>query len=563
MKILFFISFIITCNAFAQKTFVVSFQKDLPESAKFLNKKTFKDSLSLLKKLREVRLIDINQGYALANIDSIQWKGNEVNVYYYKGEIFEKIKINILEDDKIWLFKSTGMTEKLLNNLPFKSKDLKKLVKNTLTFSENNGYPFATVELKNAHFEDNNLNVTLAIEKGPKMIFEEIIVKGDSSIAKKYLVNYINLKEGDAYSELKLKQISYRIQQLPFLKEIKSHEVLFTPKGVKLYLYVESIPVSNINGIIGLQQDPTTFQSRLTGEIQLKLQNVLKRGELLSFNWRSLQPETQQLNVTLKYPFLLNTPFGLDTGFDLYKRDSTFLTTKTQIGTQYFLPGGNYLKAFYEADNSNLLSGANNGSLTSKLSNVRINNYGLGVYRRRLDYIPNPSKGFILNVAGSVGLRNSRALDSLVTNKSTTYKFNVEIDWYIPLAKRHILRLNNRTTSYFAEEIFFNELHRFGGLNSQRGFNEEELFATTLSLIRLEYRFLVDQNSHAFAFYDQSFYENNSDEYYKDNPFGFGVGFSFGTNIGIFSLSYALGKQFDNPILLREGKIHFGYIAYF
>lgn len=563
MKIIFFISLLITFSTLAQKTRIVSFENDTPERVNLLYKKEFKDSLSLLKRLQEERLFDIEKGYALANVDSVVWTTAGAHIYYFKGSIFEKIHLNLQEDDKNWLFESTGMTEKLIQKLPFNSKDLKQLIQTSLSYSENNGYPFANLKLSDAYFEKNELYVSLKVNKGPKMIFNEIIVKGDSSIAKKYLVNYINIKEDNPYSELRLKQISNRIQQLPFLKEIKPHEVLFTPAGVKLYLYVESVPISNINGIIGLQQDPTTFQSRLTGEIQLKLQNVLKRGELLAFNWRSIQPETQQLNVVVNYPFLLNTPFGLDAGFDLYKRDSTFLTTKTQIGTQYFLPEGNYLKAFYEADISSLLSGANSGNVSTNLSNVRVNNYGLGLYRRRLDYIPNPSKGLIIAAKGSVGLRDSRVLDSLTSNKTTTYKIDVELDWYIPLAKRHILRLYNKTASYFAEEIFFNELYRFGGLNSQRGFNEEELFATTFSLSRVEYRFLVDKNSHAFAFYDQTFYENNAEDYYQDNPFGFGLGFSFGTNIGIFSLSYALGKQFDNPILLREGKVHFGYIAYF
>ena len=100
-------------------------------------------------------------------------------------------------------------------------------------------------------------------------------------------------------------------------------------------------------------------------------------------------------------------------------------------------------------------------------------------------------------------------------------------------------------------------------MTTQRGFNEEELFSTTKSLMSIEYRFLVDQNSRAFLFYDQSWYENNAAAYYKDHPFGFGAGFSFGTNIGIFTISYAQGKQFNNPILIRDGKVHFGYVAYF
>lgn len=553
----------ITHAVVAQKSFYLKFKNDEPERVEKIEKKRFKDSISTINRLTEERLFDISKGYVLANIDSISWKENTLIAYYFKGEKFEKIKVKVEEDDKAWISKATHTNEKFIRELPFNSMELQQIISSILNYSENNGYPFATVKLQNAEFEGTALNVELAFDKGAKMVFNAIEIKGDSSIAKKYLTNYINIKEGDLYSEQKLKLISNRIQQLPFLKEIKAHEVLFTPTGVNLYMYLESVPVSSVNGIVGLQQDPISFQSRLTGELKLKLQNVLKRGELLSINWRSVQPETQQLNAVFNYPFLLNTPFGFDFGFDLYKLDSTFLTTKTQLGTQYFLPGGNYLKAFYEANISNLLSGAGNNITSTDLSNVNINSYGLGLYRRRLDYIPNPSKGLIIEAKGSIGLRTSTPLDSTTEIKSTTYKLDVEVDWYFPIAKRHVIRLNNRTASYFAEDIFFNELYRFGGLNTQRGFNEEELFATTMSLTRLEYRFLVDKNSHAFAFFDQSFYENNSSTYYQDNPYGFGLGFSFGTNIGIFSLSYALGKQFENPILLREGKVHFGYIAYF
>ena len=79
----------------------------------------------------------------------------------------------------------------------------------------------------------------------------------------------------------------------------------------------------------------------------------------------------------------------------------------------------------------------------------------------------------------------------------------------------------------------------------------------------LEYRFLLDKNSNAFIFYDQGIYEDNTLTYKIDNPFGVGAGISFGSKIGIFSISYALGKQENNPLEFRNGKIHFGYITYF
>jgi hemolysin activation/secretion protein len=116
---------------------------------------------------------------------------------------------------------------------------------------------------------------------------------------------------------------------------------------------------------------------------------------------------------------------------------------------------------------------------------------------------------------------------------------------------------------YAAPELYQNEVFRFGGLNSLRGFNEESLYATSKCVISIEYRYLLDKNSAIFGFVDQGFYENRAVKYMHDHPIGFGAGILFGTKLGSFTMCYALGKQFDNPILMRDARIHFGYIAYF
>ncbi|HQI46911.1 MAG TPA: hypothetical protein PLC59_12715, partial [Bacteroidales bacterium] len=61
------------------------------------------------------------------------------------------------------------------------------------------------------------------------------------------------------------------------------------------------------------------------------------------------------------------------------------------------------------------------------------------------------------------------------------------------------------------------------------------------------------------AYYDSKTVQ----KYIHDTPYGFGAGVCFETKAGIFSLTYALGKQFDNPIYLKSGKIHFGVVSYF
>ena len=87
--------------------------------------------------------------------------------------------------------------------------------------------------------------------------------------------------------------------------------------------------------------------------------------------------------------------------------------------------------------------------------------------------------------------------------------------------------------------------------------------ASTYVIICNEIRFLFAKQSYLHAFFDAAGYEKRLDKYTSDFPFGFGLGISFETKAGIFSLSYALGKQLGNPIKFSTGKINFGYIAMF
>ena len=94
--------------------------------------------------------------------------------------------------------------------------------------------------------------------------------------------------------------------------------------------------------------------------------------------------------------------------------------------------------------------------------------------------------------------------------------------------------------------------------------NEQAIFASSYAIPSVEFRYLLEKNSYLAAFFDYAWYERKTvTEYTSDTPFGFGAGLSFQTNAGVFSLFYALGKQFNNPIEFRSGKIHFGFASLF
>ena len=525
----------------------------------------FKDEKSLIIYLNDLKSLAIKKGYLLFSVDSITHIDELTrNVFLHIGEHFQDGAIKITNLSELqFLQKNSRLNEKVIAQTPINPKEISQLLidaKNTYT---NNGYPFAQVELQNININNTTLYAELNIKRGPHLNWKQIHIKGDSTLSEKYISNLLGIKINQPFNEKLLNEVSQRIKQINFLEEVKPNEILFTNDGAELYLYLKSIPVSAINGIIGFQPSSTNEKLLITGDLNLKLVNVLKRGELLDFRWQSIREQTQSLNAHLNYPFLFKSPFGIDCSFDLYKRDTTFLELSTTIGIQYHLNRGSYLKGYYENLSSNVLSGGANNPSFSKLGSVNVNMYGIGLKTTNIDYLPNPSKGYNVYIESSAGSRSNRLNDTSTVVKSLTFKGEFQADFYIPLTRRHVLRLSNHTEYYSADGIFQNELYRFGGLNSQRGFNEDALLASTKSTSTLEYRFLLDKNSHVFAFGDFSWYENNSVSYFNDTPFGFGVGFSFSTNLGVFSISYALGKQFNNPILFSDSKIHFGYIFYF
>lgn len=561
---LFFFIFFLTFFFFGQS---IQVHYTLLNYSSFKKNKDFKPFE--IKKIEELNSILENnknqwleKGYYLASFKPLYISSTEIEVLVEIGSHFPNVAIVINDSIKSQL-RSFGIENIPKNSLKTSPSLFKLFIDKTLKAYANNGYPFAKVFFAEQEIIEQQIQIQMNVSSGKFYRFSDIIVKGDSSISKSTVQNLIGIKINDIYSEEKISSIDRILQQTNFINVLKKSELLFTENGVELYVYLENQKMSSINGAVGLQPNPQSQKIGLTGDVQIKLLNIFKKAELIDLNWRSIEPQTQALQAKMNYPFLFKSPFGIDLKFNLYKRDSTFLDLKSFIGIQYSFKNNVQLKGFYQVNSSEILSKTSNpSSLFSYLAPIKLNSYGLSLQYKRINFLPNPSKGFSLFIETSIGNRTIKK-ENTILEKSYVYKSIFQYVSYIPITKRNIIKVGVNFESYTSSTIFQNERYRFGGLNSLRGFNEEELFASTKLITSLEYRFLLDKNSNAFIFYDQGIYEDNTLTYKIDNPFGVGAGISFGSRIGIFSISYALGKQENNPFEFRNGKIHFGYITYF
>lgn len=524
------------------------------------------------KELEKTLSACYDNAYLTATLDSI-----------FKDSLSLKVRLNPRQQYKWAYLKNAnidegvlselGYREKLYNNKPFYYKSVKRLQEKLISYYENNGYPFATVKLDSIIISNESIAATLLLTKNAQKKIDSVIVKGSAKITPIYLYNYLGIKPGSLYNEAQLQKVNSRIAELAFVKTARPSNVAFTPKFNKLYLYLDKKQASQFDGILGILPDNITGKILFTGDVHLKLQNGLGKGELIDLNWRKLQTQTQDLKLQLVYPFVARSPFGVDYNFKLYKRDTTFLDVYHTIGLQYLLSGGNYIKLFYSNKTSSLLSTTGLEYLTTLPTNADIstNMYGIGFKHEKLDYRLNPRKGYSLTGNAGIGAKNIKKnsrLNPVVYNglklSTTQYTADFTGNLFVPLFERNTIKIGVQSAFVYNETLFQNELYRIGGLKTLRGFDEESIYASAYSIFTLEYRFLLEQNSYLYLFGDGAYYENRTiSNFIHDTPVGFGAGISFETKAGIFSISYALGKQFNNPIELKSGKIHFGVVNYF
>jgi len=546
---------------------------DEPSLLKKINyKKTFLTESERDKELRNVLFSCFDKAYLTASYDSLITDSLALKAYLSFGSLY---KWALLKNGNVdeGVISEIGYREKLYNNQPINYKGVKRLQEKIITYYENNGYPFASVRLDSIVISEGTIKAQLKLSKNSEEKIDSIIIKGTAKISPIYLYNYLGIKPGNLYNESKLKKVNARIAEIPFIRSSKPANILFTNKFNKLILNLEKKQASQFNGIIGILPDNNTGKIMFTGDVSLKLQNGLGRGELIDLNWRRLQTQTQDLKLRLVYPFVLRSPFGVDYNFKLYKKDTTFLDINQNIGLQYIFTGGNYFKIFYNNKTSTLLStkGLEYSTTLPPNADIQNNMYGIGLKYEKLDYRLNPRKGFSFLGNASAGTKNikiNHKLNPVVYEKlklnSTQYNADIEASVFIPVMDRATIKAGVQSAFLYGETIFQNELFRIGGLRTLRGFDEESIYASAFSIFTFEYRYILEQNSYLYVFGDKAFYEkNNVNEYVNDGPIGFGAGISFETKAGIFSINYALGKQFDNPIQLRSGKIHFGIVNYF
>ncbi len=535
--------------SFAQDTFQLKFQSesDDPVIIKSFNRKALADS-ALLAYYSEL----LTEGYLLATIDTFS-EGKTMTVTARKGPryYFEK---------SFFSGESSQVQEtRYRKKRSFSSNEIVNESKEKLTLLENNGYPFSSLTLDSIKLGKDSTHFVAHwhVSKGPLITIDEVVIKSEKQLPKRYIANYLGIKKAKLYSESQLQTIPLKIKELAFIELYNAPEVVFRNNKATVYIPLKKKKNNYFNGVIGIRPNDITGEVNITGDVEIKLQNALNKAEDLHFVWKRLQPQTQDLLISTKIPVFLALPFAIDGTINIYRRDSTFSSNRLIGGISLLLQGNNFLRLFYESNQTNRLGNTS----SQNFGDVNLRLFGLGYQLERLDYKYNPRKGWTFYLEAASGNR-SVLVSSENNGRSNTeyYRLESRFSFFIPTFKKQVFVVQGSANRIITNAILTNEQYRIGGLRNIRGIDEESIFANAWAMGSLEYRYLLDLNTAIYGFYDQGFYSFVNDNIVtKDSPSGFGLGINFQTKTGIFTFNYALGNQFDNPVLIRNAKISFGF----
>jgi outer membrane protein assembly factor BamA len=590
MKRLLLLSFLFWLSgSYAQELYrlkVVCHDKDSSFFTKhFAYRDNFKDSLLQKKEVDYLYNKLRDAGYLVVSVDSAVKHGHLLTAYIYVGEKFENITIyngNIPADflDDINLKKlSDGKVIPADGTQLFKAKVIQSC--------EDIGYPFAEVVLDSFAITKNGVSAKLYLQRHELIRYDSLHIVGKTKIRPIFLKNYLGIKVGKVYNEMVVRRINQRLSELQFAEALKNYTVEFRNDKAKINVFLKDRKASQFDILVGLLPGSSGQSVLITGDVKIHLFSPFGVGEELFLQWQKLQPKTQTLAVKVVYPYLLGLPLGLNVNFDLYKKDTSYLNLDGDYGVQYQLVGSDYLKASYKQKISIIVDPDTNFIKINRALppdlDFSTNEFAVEVYLQKLNYRFNPVSGYILQASVAVGERTIKKNTTILglydevtgqnfgflydSLKLTTFQMHISLmlDKFWKITARHTIRTMFKGEYLVSQDVLENEKYQIGGMGSLLGFDDRSIYTPYYLIGDLEYRFLLSKNSYFYGFFNSALVKDQNYYQYKvlDFPFGFGIGTTFETKVGLFGLTYALGRQEGNPIIVKDGKIHFGYVNYF
>ena len=544
---LFVIQILLSVNLLYSQEYVLEFisNEEVSKKVKKFNNYSelilsIDDSLSSIKK----------QGYFGAKVDSFL-KLDSLN-YQLSISKNQKVKyVDILNKDEL-----DENTLKILNNYSLenglvKFEKIDSVAKEISEILSESGYPFSEISFKNLE-SINPLVVSLEIDinYGTKRNIDKVVVQGYENFPKNFINNIFKPGKNKSLDVDKALAQSNLIDKSRFARNKRNPEILFTKDSTALYLYIEKIRRNSFDGFISFNSDENSGKINVEGYAKISLNNTFNLGENINFDFKSQKNRDRALNSNIYLPYILGSALNLNYGLNLTQRDSTFTSNENIIDV--------------DMNFRNLRAGLgfqiNNSTVDTEAQNVEdFKSRSINIFS---DYTLVDDEDLLIPDLFKISFRFGTGLKEQSFEKTNFNKFSIEL-----YKKFNFSSKLKFQTKIFREEInsknlVNNELLRFGGSNSIRGFDDNSIFTDGYTLLNSSLNFYINDTIYIYTIFDVANYSNDILNIEQDIYSG-GFGFSSITKNGIVSISYSKGNNWGNRFNLKNAKINVIFAAFF
>lgn len=431
-------------------------------------------------------------------------------------------------------------------NMPFSETEI--WIKSQLQILEKKGFSQANIQLINQKISNSYLYCELNINLGQYRKTDEIIILGYEKFPKNIHHQLNKSVKNKTFNQELVKKVNNNINNLSFITQVKYPEILFTKDKTNIFTYVNKSKPNKFDGFIGFSN---TDQNKLVfnGYLDLQLINTLNYGEKFKLFWKNNGENQTQFDLKTEIPYLFKTPLGIKTELNIFKQDSTFQNTKIDTNIGYHFSFSQKIFLGYQKTSSIDIQNNN-------IQNIK--SFTNQFYTLSFEYLKNNFYHYLLPEKTNLLIKFGYGQRKDIQNKNDQFFTHLEINHLFEINSKNQILLKNHSFYLKSKDYLTNELYRFGGINSIRGFRENTLQANLTSGFFTEYRYNLTNNLIVHSILDYAYMEDKTIS--KTNKLlGFGIGFELLSENGLFHFIYANGSTNNETIKLSNSIIQISF----
>ena len=413
------------------------------------------------------------------------------------------------------------------------------------------GFPFATLAFKNHDLITSlTLESDLLIDYGDKRFLDKVVVKGYEDFPKNFKKNIFKLKKDKLLDLEQALDKSKLINRTKFARNSRDPEILFTKDSTSLFLYLEKIRKNSFDGFISFDTDENSGKINIQGYAKISLNNTFNAGENINFDFNAQKNRDRSLKSNINIPYFLGSAFNVNYTLNLIQKDSTYTSNENIIDIDVNLNKTKLGLGFQKNKSDSGIETENIKSFDSKLFNV-FSEYLI------IDEGDKFNPEFF-----KLSLRYGLGKKEQLNNITSISKYKLEISKKFNISKRFKFQPLIIKEKINSKNLVNNELLRFGGGNSIRGFDDNSIFSDSYTLLKTNLNYYLNDTIYIYTIFDIANYSDNILNIEKDIYSG-GFGFSTLTENGLISVNYSKGNNWGNSFNLKNAKINVIFLTFF